>query len=44
MNCSHTVVPRPDARELQDLTYDVVSVDEEEFAKLPHLPDHELKH
>ena len=38
------VVPRPDARELQDLTYDVVSVDEEEFAKLPHLPDHELKH
>ena len=38
------VVPRPDARELQDLSYDVVSVDEEEFAKLPHLPDHELKH
>ena len=37
------VVPRPDARELQDLSYDVVATDEEDFAKLPHLPDHELK-
>ena len=37
------VVPRPDARELQDLSYDVVAADEEDFAKLPHLPDHELK-
>lgn len=37
------VVPRKDARELKDLTYDVVETDEEEFAKLPHLPDHELK-
>ena len=37
------VVPRPDARKLQDLSYDVVAADEEDFAKLPHLPDHELK-
>ena len=37
------VVPRPDARQLQDMTYDVAKTDEEDFAKLPHLPDHELK-
>ena len=37
------MVPRKDARELKDLTYDVVETDEEEFAKLPHMPDHELK-
>lgn len=38
------VVHRPDARELQDQTYDVVAEDEKDFANLPHLPDHELKH
>ena len=38
------VVPRADARELQDMTYDVVAEDEKDFANLPHLPDHELKH
>ena len=38
------VVSRPDGRELADMTYDPVAVDEEDFAKLPHLPDHELKH
>ena len=37
------VVHRADARELRDLDYDVVAVDEEDFANLPHLPDHELK-
>lgn len=37
------VVPRKDAHELSDLDYDVVAVDEEDYAKLPHLPDHELK-
>ena len=37
------MVPRKDARELKDMTYDVVETDEEAFANLPHLPDHELK-
>ena len=37
------VVPRKDAREMKDMTYDVVETDEEAFANLPHLPDHELK-
>ena len=37
------VVPRKDARELKDMTYDVVETDEEAFANLPHLPDHELR-
>ena len=37
------VVYRPDARKLSDLSYDVVQTDEEDFANLPHLPDHELK-
>ena len=37
------VVHRPDARNLSDLSYDVVQTDEEDFANLPHLPDHELK-
>ena len=37
------VVHRPDAHELRDLSYDVVETDEQDFANLPHLPDHELK-
>ena len=36
------VVHRPDANELRDLKYDVVQTDEEEYAKLAHLPDFEV--
>jgi hypothetical protein len=37
------VVPRKDAHYLKDMTYDVVATDEEDYANLPHLPDHEMK-